>query len=621
MARLADSTLRHTLNAGDPERTESVGAYRIVRRLAVGGMAEIFLARQRGLEGLERTVVIKRILERFAHDDEFVTMFLDEARLMAALSHPHIAQVFDLGRVDETYYLVMEYVRGPTLGTLLSAASSSPRGVLPIGAALGIGLAMAEALQYVHTRPDELGRPLNIVHRDLNPSNVILGYNGSVKLIDFGIAKAATKVYETRTGVVKGTYGYIAPEQLSGRKKVDHRADVFALGILLYEMAVGKHPFDVSQEPNLIDRILHARYLRPRELRPDIPDDLDDLIARCLDPQPEGRPADMGDLIRSLAGHLGRRGIVPTSTGLAQVTRSLVPDDEGPRPLPRLTSPFQPIRFGGREGTPAKGDRAMPYTADQAHPASGAAVSLSQPDDDDDDDDIPTRVHVTPAYEPPHAAAKTGLADGGNPAPSGAAQPRAATPHLGVEAVDHREPDRSDPRAIADARYQRDTRVEPPASLERTSHAALGWVLLILVCTGVAFGAFWATQHLGARNGELERETMWAGGVRAALPAEPRLGRAEEHRTLRVVSAPAGAAVYVDRAARRAGRTPLTLTLDRETERVWLRLTLHGYLDEQREVRPQIGEARFTMRPARSSERSARAGERAVQGTEPLQVQ
>ena len=156
-------------------------------------------------------------------------------------------------------------------------------------------------------RKDELGRPLGVVHRDLHPSNVLVSYDGAAKLIDFGIAKAATKVYETRTGVIKGTYGYIAPEALAGSAPVDRRADVFALGILLYEMCVGVHPYDVSDEPNLLSRILEARYRRPSEVRPDVPADLDAIIAKCLAPAPDGRPDDVAAVIVALLDAPGVR--------------------------------------------------------------------------------------------------------------------------------------------------------------------------------------------------------------------------------------------------------------------------------------------------------------------------
>ncbi len=330
---------------------EDFGPYRIVRRLAVGGMAEIYLARQRGIEGVERTVVLKRILPSFSTDDEFVTMFLDEARLMAALAHPNIAQVFDLGKVEDSYYLVMEYVRGPALGGLHKAALRAGEKSLPEKEVLGITLGIAEALAYTHELRDELGRPLNVVHRDLNPANVLVSYDGAVKLIDFGIAKTATKVYETRTGVIKGTYGYIAPEQLTRSGLVDHRADVFALGVLLYEMAVGQHPFDASDEPNLIDRILRARYRRPRQVVPTFPKALDVLIAACLEPDPKNRPANVRTFIAELIAYLVDKRTIPTMGDIAALTRRLVPDKEGPVPLRPLTQKAPKPRHGRSPAT------------------------------------------------------------------------------------------------------------------------------------------------------------------------------------------------------------------------------------------------------------------------------
>lgn len=315
-----------------------VGPYRIVRKIATGGMAEIFLARQRGLEGVERTVVLKRILPEYSNDEEFVTMFLDEARLMAALSHPNIAQAFDLGRADDSYYLVMEYVRGPTLGDLLRATAKRGEPGLPEREAMGITLAIAEALAYVHDRHDEFGRPLNIVHRDLNPANVIVSYDGAVKLIDFGIAKAASKVHQTRTEVVKGTYGYIAPEQLTHSKSIDHRADVYALGVLLYEMCIGYHPFEATGVVNVVQRMLKGSYKRPKDVVDGFPAALDRLISRCLAVRPQDRPQGVRPLIRELAAYMASRGLVSTMSEIALLSHGLVPDTEGPAPLRPLQS-------------------------------------------------------------------------------------------------------------------------------------------------------------------------------------------------------------------------------------------------------------------------------------------
>ncbi len=532
---------------------QDFGPYRIVRQLAVGGMAEIYLARPRGLEGIERTVVLKRILERYAHDGEFVTMFLDEARLLAALTHPNIAQVFDVGQVDHTYYLVMEHVRGPTLGRLLGAARE--HGGLPRRVALGIGLGIAEALHYVHERKDELGRPLDIVRRDLNPANVMVSYDGAVKLIDFGIAKAATKVYETRTGVVKGTYGYIAPEQLAGETPVDRRADVFALGILLYEMCVGVHPFDVSDEPSLIDRILQARYRRPREVRPDFPAALDALIASCLDPDPAGRPSDVASVIEELAAHLGALGMVPTQHGLAAVTQALIPDGEGPRPLKRLTSPrripfrdapdTRKVRVRDTDETtaPTHAPKIDPWTVPTVRFEDEAQLTLEQEDatvvsdrEHDHDDEPPTTLIAMPSDRPP--------------------PPR-------DEATWVPTPKRS-------------------PSLPRWLGLALG--LAGLLASGLA--AFFVARAFSA-DATTPTAIEPVARTSAAAPAAV---------TLRVVSDPPGARVSVD-GEPAEGVTPLVLTIPAERGHVWLRLAKTGHLDQEREVSATVGEARFVLPP------------------------
>lgn len=546
------------------------GPYRIVRQLAVGGMAEIYLARQRGLEGVERMVVIKRILERHAHDAEFVTMFLDEARLLAALSHPSIAQVFDVGQVERTYYLVMEHVRGPTLGKLLSAAREAGQRGLPRREALGIGLAIAEALRYVHERKDELGRPLDIVHRDLNPANVIVSYDGAVKLIDFGIAKAATKVYETRTGVIKGTYGYIAPEQLTGDGKVDRRADVFALGILLYEMVVGAHPYDVSDEPNLIDRVLHARYRRPREVRPDVPPDLDELIARCLAPVPDGRPDDMATLIEALAAHLGAQGMVPTQHALAALARELVPDDEGPRPLKRLTA-TQARRRPFGEAPPTRKLRLKQEPEDPTQPT---------PAPEEDPWAVPTvRFEGSEALTVPAAPSPDDLED------------VAPTRLQAMSAGDDDPPTTLMPLPSGPRRTS-----APPPARERSAAArskrapALRWTLGALGALGLVaagLGAFFVARTLAPTG-----TPAAAHAPPPISPAAPAPGQVR----LRVVSEPPGAHVHVD-GEPAEGVTPLVLTIPAERRQVWLRLAKPGHLDQEREVSATVGEARFVLPP------------------------
>jgi tRNA A-37 threonylcarbamoyl transferase component Bud32 len=567
---------------------QDFGPFRILRQIAVGGMAEIYLARQRGLQGIERTVVVKRILERYADDAEFITMFLDEARLMAALSHPNIAQVFDVGQGEGTYYLVMEHVRGPTLGKLLSAAREKGMDGLPRREALGIGLMVAEALHYVHERRDELGRPLGIVHRDLNPANVIVSYDGAIKLIDFGIAKAATKVYETRTGVIKGTYGYIAPEALVGTRIVDRRADVFALGILLYEMCVGVHPYDVSDEPNLIDRILEARYRRPRDVRPDIPNDLDRTIASCLAPHPEGRPEDMAAVIEALAKHLGDQRMVPTQHAIAQLVRKLVPDAEGPgamKPLtqPKIPRPFVDAPDGTRRVRIEEGTK--PATKNPPDVWSEAThLRLNEPVLSPED---PLSLPLTGEHPLP--------TDDANPTQRNKGDPAGNVAHLHKKISEEDEelattlmamPPTPLPGEIPSL-SPRIPPQEPTWVPKKTSPGAHGFSRLWLIpigLAGVVFAglvAFVVTLAIGGDEpAPRERETP---------PPE-----APQAIDLRVVSEPAGALVSVD--GRPApGTTPLTVTVPPGSE-VWLRLSKPGYQDQERRVSAAIGETRFVLR-------------------------
>ncbi|MGE0786458.1 MAG: serine/threonine-protein kinase [Sandaracinaceae bacterium] len=581
------------------------GPYSILRPIAKGGMAELYLARQRGLEGVERTVVIKRILERYAHDDEFITMFLDEARLLAALSHPNIAQVFEIGRVEDSFYLAMEYVRGPTLGRLINAARE--RGAtLPRREGLGVGLAIAEALKYVHSRRDEVGRPLNIVHRDLNPANVLVSYDGAVKLIDFGIAKAATKVYETRTGVIKGTYGYIAPEQLVGDTPVDRRADVFALGILLYEIVVGQHPYDVSDEPNLIDRILEARYRRPRDIRGDVPRDLDELIARCLSPLPEGRPQDLAEVIDALSRHLGEQGLVPTMSGLASLAVSTVPDEEGPRPLRPLTQqhyrrPFAADPTGTRRvpleaSSPEHATRVSrpPPSPDGWGPGQRLANALLTDDPpltyDNDTSDL--RGAMAGREIPTEALLRISGSEDDEPMTIARAFD-AARPTDEESSVADEAPTRLVSLSDALLRAPREhtptplVRSDPNPAPKRATPFA--WIALggLLVLVAVGGGAIYAIRLLGTSGGDATPQAV-VDDPTTASAAPSAVSR------LSIVSDPAGARVRVD-GREVQGRTPLTVDLPENTQEVWLSVSLDGYAVAERRVLATIGEARFVL--------------------------
>ena len=289
--------------------------FQVLRMLAVGGMAEVYLARQRVYPGIERLVVIKRLLPDHRDDEEFVTMFLDEARIAANIQHPHVVQLYDATRSQDDVFLVMEYVDGVSLRQLLNGAveAGSP---LSTGEAASIGLTLADTLAFVHEAKDPDGTPLHIVHRDLNPANVLISWTGAIKLIDFGIARGDSRVYETATGMVKGTAGYMAPEQLRDGVP-DARTDVFAMGVVLYEMFTGAHPFATRNLFDLYDVIVQGRFAPPHALRPDLPARAAHLIMECLQGNPMSRPQSMHEVAAALHQIVADAGYVPTFRGLA----------------------------------------------------------------------------------------------------------------------------------------------------------------------------------------------------------------------------------------------------------------------------------------------------------------
>jgi len=211
---------------------EMIGKYELIRPLATGGMAELFLARTQGALGFAKTVVVKRIRPHLLDDPQFLLMFLNEAKLAAQLNHPNIVQIFDFGEVADSYFIAMEYVDGPNLRTLsaLAHAASKP---IPFPLCARIVSHVCEGLAYAHEALDtETNQPLGIVHRDISPDNVVLARNGAVKVVDFGIAKAAEQIFQTQSGLRKGKVAYMAPEYLQGQT-LDGRADIYALGVVL----------------------------------------------------------------------------------------------------------------------------------------------------------------------------------------------------------------------------------------------------------------------------------------------------------------------------------------------------------------------------------------------------
>ncbi len=268
-----------------------VGKYQLVSKLAKGGMAEVFLAKVTGPMGFEKTLVLKRILPHLAEDPQFVGMFFTEARVAARLNHPHIVQIFDFGQAEGSYFLAMEYIDGPDLRTLVARATQAGVRLPPAFCAKLISAA-CEALAFAHDFVDpDTGQHLELIHRDISPDNLLLSRQGALKVVDFGIAKAANQSHKTKTGLIKGKLAYMPVEQLQGQA-LDRRVDVYALGVVLYELLTGKYPFEAATDVNMMQAILFEPRVPAASRRPDLPQALADILDKALAKEREQRYPD-----------------------------------------------------------------------------------------------------------------------------------------------------------------------------------------------------------------------------------------------------------------------------------------------------------------------------------------
>jgi serine/threonine-protein kinase len=266
---------------------ERLGPYEPQTLLALGGMAEIYLACQKGIKGFKRLVVIKRILPHLASQRRFIEMFLDEGRIAALLNHPNIVQIYDLGQDDDNYYIAMEYLEGESLGCLVHQARKSHRRLNPELAAR-IVLEVCTGLEYAHELTDAQGKSFHIVHRDVSPHNIIVLFSGKVKLVDFGIAKAKSQTHHTISGTLKGKPTYMSPEQLRN-KPVDARTDIFSIGVVFWELLAGKRLFKRDSDAASIQAIMNERIPRVHEVRENTPAQLDNIAHRALQKDPGKR--------------------------------------------------------------------------------------------------------------------------------------------------------------------------------------------------------------------------------------------------------------------------------------------------------------------------------------------
>ncbi len=263
------------------------GKYLLLDRINIGGMAEVWRGKTFGAGGFERLVAIKRILPSIAEDEEFITMFIDEAKISVQLTHANIGQVHDLGNITNSYFIAMEYIPGKDLRAIFERCRKKGEPA-PIPLTCYVIAKLCEGLDYAHRKKDGMGRDMNIVHRDVSPQNVLVSYEGEVKVIDFGIAKAANKATKTQAGILKGKFGYMSPEQIRGLP-LDRRSDVFAIGICLYEMLTGERLFVGDSDFAVLEKVRKAEILPPSTYNRRIPEDLERIVLKALARDTENR--------------------------------------------------------------------------------------------------------------------------------------------------------------------------------------------------------------------------------------------------------------------------------------------------------------------------------------------
>ncbi len=308
-------------------------SYQLIRKLAAGGMAEVFLARANGPRGFSKTLVLKRILPHLARDDQFVEMFLNEARLVAQINHPNVVQIFDFGEFEGSYYIAMEYIDGPNLRALMRQAHSVALELAPALCARMVASA-CEGLAYAHELVDpQTQQPLGLVHRDVSPDNILIARNGTVKVVDFGIAKVIGQRHHTKAGTIKGKLPYMPPEQMRG-KPLDRRVDVFALGVVLYELLTFKRPFGAGTEAQLMEAVIQKPMRPLKDHRPDVPEALERIIARCLEKDREGRYPSCRELRADLERFIQSAGEPVGTEELAGLVARLLPASQASEPVP-----------------------------------------------------------------------------------------------------------------------------------------------------------------------------------------------------------------------------------------------------------------------------------------------
>lgn len=511
--------------------TQTFGKYQILERVATGGTAEVYKARLGGLGGFERIVAIKRVLPHLSHNPEYVRSLVDEAKVAGLLSHANIVQILDLGQVDGLWFIAMEYVHGRDLGTLLARARKNGL-KLPIPQATFVTIELLKALEYAHSRQvlrDGVAVPLRVVHRDVSPPNVLISFQGEVKLTDFGIAKAALSATETMAGHIKGRFDYMSSEQAGGARDLDQRSDLFSIGTLLYEMLTGSHPFRAESELATIERVRTGKRVPIMEINPDVPPALAAILDRGLAVDRNERYPSASAFREALEGFFHDMGFLATVATLAAYVRNLFPEVD-PRPTAQrpddsdILDEADDLELGPVDSGTSRLDRAL-----ASFPSLPARVAspVSAPGRPVPAVNTPLPPAPLRAFEEEAATAVRRVWTVGEQETA----IRRAPPDLEAGAISltpfAREPDQGPVRRVPvePVRSRARSRTPAPAPVR----PSIGWLGAMLAASGTVGGLV-----VGAM---LVLLIVWAAGLRAAPPLPAPAVR---------VTAPAGTVVLLD---------------------------------------------------------------------------
>ncbi|MGV3625039.1 MAG: protein kinase domain-containing protein [Archangium sp.] len=353
------------------------GKYLLLERLNVGGMAEVFAAKAFGVEGFERILAIKKILPTMAEDEEFITMFIDEARISVQLNHANVVHIHELGKHDDAYYIAMEYVSGKDLRALLERFRRRKE-IMPTAMAVFCATKICEGLDYAHRKKDARGQELHIIHRDVSPQNILISYEGEVKIIDFGIAKAANRSQKTQAGILKGKFGYMSPEQVRGLP-IDRRSDVFAVGVILYEMLTGEKLFVGESDFSTLEKVRNAEVPTPRQFNPNIPAGLEKVVMKALAREAEDRYQWSSDLQEDLMRFLLAGDAIYSAKHLSSFMKDAFAEDllRENEKMERFASVERPdqVEASGITASPVRSSAPNPPRRNTQQPGSLAALS------------------------------------------------------------------------------------------------------------------------------------------------------------------------------------------------------------------------------------------------------